>query len=251
MSDTLLVAGFNKEPEIFYTVEGEGRFAGYPSVFLRLAMCNLTCKGFASKDSPHGCDSYVSWSVKNKLTFEEIFTIFEKNVFIEKLRDGALLKITGGEPLIQQNALLDFVKQFVIRYGFLPQIDFETNGTIMPVDEWVDTFNATFTTSPKLANNGDDEDKRFKELVLRRLVEYQACFKFVIKTDADLREVHDKYVNNPKIKLPKSLIYLMPCCGSRQEQGAVAQTVAELCKNYGVKFSARLHLLIWDRALRV
>ena len=31
---------------IFYTVEGEGRYAGWPSVFMRLSMCNLTCQGF-------------------------------------------------------------------------------------------------------------------------------------------------------------------------------------------------------------
>ena len=62
------------DDKIFYTVEGEGEFMGYPSVFMRLSMCNLTCKGFASEDSPHGCDSYISWSVKNKLTLKEVFT---------------------------------------------------------------------------------------------------------------------------------------------------------------------------------
>ena len=50
------------DDKLFYTLEGEGEFVGVPSVFFRLAMCNLTCKGFASKDSPHGCDSYISWS---------------------------------------------------------------------------------------------------------------------------------------------------------------------------------------------
>ena len=49
-------------------------------------MCNLTCKGFASKDSPHGCDSYISWSVKNKMTFNEIFEYFEEHKLIDKIQ---------------------------------------------------------------------------------------------------------------------------------------------------------------------
>jgi organic radical activating enzyme len=65
----LLFAGQNNEPEIFYTLEGEGEYIGQPSVFLRFFGCNLTCKGFISKESPYGCDSYISWSQKNKLSF--------------------------------------------------------------------------------------------------------------------------------------------------------------------------------------
>ena len=76
--ETLLVS----DDKAFYTLEGEGEFVGMPSVFFRLSMCNLTCEGFASEDSPHGCDSFISWSVKNKMTFNEIFqrSCFE-NIF--------------------------------------------------------------------------------------------------------------------------------------------------------------------------
>ena len=56
------------DDKVFYTIEGEGEYVGYPSVFMRLSMCNLTCQGFASADSPHGCDSFISWSVRNKIT---------------------------------------------------------------------------------------------------------------------------------------------------------------------------------------
>ena len=32
------------DDKLFYTLEGEGEYVGVPSVFFRLAMCNLTCK---------------------------------------------------------------------------------------------------------------------------------------------------------------------------------------------------------------
>ena len=85
---------------IFYTIEGEGEYIGQPSVFMRMSMCNLTCIGFASEDSPNGCDSYISWTVKNKKTFLEIFKMMEDNRYIIQLRHNAIWKLTGGEPLV-------------------------------------------------------------------------------------------------------------------------------------------------------
>ena len=87
---------------------------------------NLTCKGFASENSPNGCDSFISWSIKNKMTFKEIFEVLEQKNYIEHLKNRAIFKLTGGEPLIQEKQLIKFMEAFVIRYGFNPRIDFET-----------------------------------------------------------------------------------------------------------------------------
>lgn len=252
MSDTdlnyLLFAGEGNVPEIFYTIEGEGRYAGYPSVFLRLFGCNLTCSGFASPSSPYGCDSYLSWSKKNKLTFDETFSILEDKGYINYLLKGAVLKITGGEPLLRQAPLLEFIKAFALKFQFVPKIDFETNGTILPDREWTEIFDASFTVSPKLSNNGDPEDRRYKLDVLKHHVTLNSCFKFVVKGQSDVDEILAKYIN---VGIPSSSVWLMPCCGSRQEQNEIAASVAALCKDYNFKFSARLHLMIWDKALRV
>ena len=252
---------------VFYTLEGEGKYIGYPSVFMRLSMCNLTCIGFKSDDAPFGCDSYVSWSKKNKMSFEEIAQYFEKNDYHEKLKQGAILKLTGGEPFIQQKNLIEFVKFIRDRWGFIDyskvltvadvvkpnlNIDFETNGTIMPDEEWTHIgCKVTFTTSPKLASNGDPEDKRFKPAVLRFLADQNACFKFVVQTEKDLEEVLEKYVNNPDVAVSNDQVWIMPCAGSRKELLEVAATTAELCKKYCFKFSNRMHLQIWDKALKV
>jgi organic radical activating enzyme len=248
----LLFAGENNQPEIFYTIEGEGEYIGQPSVFMRFFGCNLTCAGFISESSPYGCDSYISWSQKNKLSFAETFQLLESHNYIQHLKDGAILKYTGGEPLIRQSQLLKFTVTFVERYGFVPLIDFETNATLLPDPRWKDLFDATFTTSPKLKHNGDPEDKTYKPEVLKWHAYNGSGFKFVVSSDKDIEEIWSKYVNDDKgINVPLSRIWFMPCCGSRQEHIEKAPAVAEYAKAMNVNFSPRLHLLVWDRALKV
>jgi organic radical activating enzyme len=236
------------DDKVFYTVEGEGEFVGYPSVFMRLSMCNLTCQGFASADSPHGCDSFISWRVKNKITNADLLQHFEQEGFKDHLYNGAIWKITGGEPLVQQPALLRFLSHLEVEWGWVPRIDFETNATIMPDKEWV-RVGATFTTSPKLSNNGDPEDRRYKPEVLQWHAAQGSGFKFVIDKESDLEEVLEKYVE--KFDIPTGRVWLMPCAGSRSEHIEKAPMVAELAKKHYFNFSPRLHLLVWDMALKV
>lgn len=237
---------------IFYTIEGEGKYVGMRSVFMRLSMCNLTCIGFASADSPHGCDSYISWSVKNKTTFNEIFKLLEDQGYLNHLRNGAIWKITGGEPLIQQKQLRKLVQAFIHRYKFFPTIDFETNGTLMPDNWWLEYVEATFTVSPKLSSNGDAESKTYKPEVLKWHRENgTSTFKFVITRSEDIDEIWKKYVTDGVIDMPKDRIWFMPCAGSRAEHEKVAATVAEYAKQVDVNFSPRLHLVLWNQALRV
>ena len=238
------------DDKVFYTLEGEGLHIGQPSVFMRLAMCNLTCKGFASEDSPHGCDSFVSWSVKNKFTFDELNYYFSDNGHDRELKNGAILKITGGEPMLQQARLLKWLPTFVDEFGFKPRIDFESNASIMPKEEWITDWNATFTLSPKMSNNGDAERIRYKPDVLKWHNSHkESCFKFVINEVSDLVELFDKYIDPGYVDHEK--IWLMPCCGSRDEHTAKSAMVADLCKQYHFKFSPRLQLVIWDMALKV
>jgi len=58
-------------------------------------------------------------------------------------------------------------------------------------------------------------------------------------------------MHNQEIRVPYNRIWLMPCCGSRQEHSEKAAMVAELCKINNLKFSPRLQLVIWDKALKV
>jgi organic radical activating enzyme len=243
---------FLSDDLIFYTLEGEGEYIGQPSVFMRMSMCNLTCVGFASEDSPNGCDSFISWSVKNKKSFNEIFELMETGNHVTHLREGAIWKLTGGEPMIQQKQLLKFVEAFRDRYNFTPHIDFETNATLMPDERWVTEFNANFTTSPKLTTNGDPEEKTYKPEVLKWHKEHNSGFKFVINKSEDIEEIWRKYIKDKEnINVPLNRVWFMPCCGSREEHIEKAPAVAEYAKAMHVNFSPRLHLLLWNMALKV
>jgi organic radical activating enzyme len=175
----------------------------------------------------------------------------EKN-YIEHLRNRAIFKLTGGEPLVSQKQLLKFMQAFTERYGFNPRIDFETNATLIPDERWVTDFAATFTTSPKLTTNGDPEEKTYKPDVLKWHVQHNSGFKFVITSDKDIEEIWRKYIeDNNGIRVPLNRVWFMPCCGSREEHIKIAPAVAEYAKAMHVNFSPRLHLLLWNMALRV
>ena len=249
MSDLKDDTIFLSEDKMFYTIEGEGEFVGMPSVFMRMSLCNLTCIGFKSDDAPYGCDSYISWSVKNKMTFYHIKCMLEDEGYKEHLLNGAILKLTGGEPLLQQVKLLRLMDYLKEEWGWVPRIDFETNATILPEERWVNDFQATFTTSPKLRSNGDPKHKRYVEHVLDWHTMNNSGFKFVVQGRHDMKEIMSEYVD--KFDIPSGRVWLMPCAGSRLEHINVAKEVAELAKEYNFNFSPRLHLLLWDKALGV
>jgi organic radical activating enzyme len=150
-----------KIAELFYSIQGEGRYMGVPSVFLRTFGCNFTCAGFGMprgevsheatdiaakhtmitpfakyEDLPlvsTGCDSYASWHP----SFKDLSPLLTTDAIVERImeilphgewRDEHLV-ITGGEPLLgwqkQYPDLLSHPKM-----AGLKEITFETNGTM-------------------------------------------------------------------------------------------------------------------------
>jgi 7-carboxy-7-deazaguanine synthase len=151
-----------KVSEIFYSLQGEGRFVGVPSVFLRTYGCNFTCSGFGCKpgekstgadevsevvhlydkftDLPlveTGCDSYASWHPAFKhlspsYTTEELVThmtdLTPNRMWTQNNGNDVHLVITGGEPLLGwQRAYGELLSH--PRMADLKNITFETNGT--------------------------------------------------------------------------------------------------------------------------
>jgi organic radical activating enzyme len=144
------------------------------------------------------------------------------------------------------------MEAFIQRYKFTPRIDFETNATITPDEKWVTRFCASFTTSPKLTSNGDPEHATYKPEVLKWHVDHNSGFKFVINKSEDIEEIWKKYVEDYEgINVPLQRVWFMPCCGSREEHIERAPSVVEYAKAMNVNFSPRLHLLVWNKALKV
>ena len=155
-----------KIAELFYSIQGEGRYMGVPSVFLRTFGCNFKCAGFgmprgelstevetiaiqdsqmpfgAYKDLPlvsTGCDSYASWDPRFKdyspmLTSEAIADRIMEILPQDHWKDEHLV-ITGGEPLLGwQRAYPDLLRH--PKMAGLKEITFETNGTQKLTEEF-------------------------------------------------------------------------------------------------------------------
>lgn len=94
MADTLVVN------EVYLSLQGESTFAGLPCVFVRLTACNLRCSY---------CDTAYAFSEGEKHSIEEILSEVRRLAVPFASRVGEhklpLVELTGGEPLLQPNAL--------------------------------------------------------------------------------------------------------------------------------------------------
>ena len=151
-----------KISEIFYSAQGEGRFIGVPSVFLRTFGCNFKCAGFGLPagqkttepddigrevhlyktfmDLPlakTGCDSYASWhpafkhlspSYTVEETINALLSLTPNHRWIQDNGNDVHLVITGGEPLLGWQQLYPELLANN-RMSDLRNLTFETNGS--------------------------------------------------------------------------------------------------------------------------
>ena len=218
-------------PEIFHSLQGEGATIGTPTVFLRLALCNLACSW---------CDTKYTWDWEHFDYKSEVVSLD-----IERVKDAILafncphLVITGGEPLLQQKELVPLIASMKAA-GFYCEV--ETNGTIGPLPELereIDQWNV----SPKLSTSDNPVDRREVPAAMehfRRLP--RAYFKFVIVEPRDIEAVctlRDRY------RLPNDRIILLPEGRTVEVLRDRSRWVSEACVKEGFRFSTRLHILLW------
>jgi organic radical activating enzyme len=158
-----------KIAELFYSIQGEGRYMGVPSVFLRTFGCNFKCAGFGmprgemsheaidiaathSMITPFqtydnlplvstGCDSYASWMPE----FKDLSPMLTSDAIVERIMEilpdnnwgDAHLVITGGEPLLGWQRAYPELLNHPKMVG-LKEITFETNGTQKLTPEFKD-----------------------------------------------------------------------------------------------------------------
>lgn len=214
--------------EIFYSVQGEGGLVGVPSVFVRTSGCNLRCSW---------CDTpYTSWNPEgDDLVLDEILA--RASAFSAARH----VVLTGGEPMIAPG-IVELSRRFRER-GM--HVTIETAGTVFAPVEC-----DLMSISPKLSNSTPEgvfqaqhERLRLQPDVLLRLMsicDYQ--LKFVISRPEDVDEARALIA---QVEAPASKVILMP-------EGITAETVdqrgvwiAEICKQFGFRFSPRLHVQLW------
>ena len=269
-----------KVSELFYSIQGEGRYMGVPSVFLRTYGCNFTCGGFGMpkgelsserdviaikaedytdyKSLPlvsTGCDSYASWDPRFKhlspviatdSIVDSIMNILPHNRWMDEH-----LVITGGEPLLGwQRAYPDLLSNEKMRG--LKEITFETNGTQLLSTEFKEYLikwkmnrekNAlTFSVSPKLSISGEKWDEAICPDVIRQYESVGFVYlKFVIANSEDAIEA-DKAVAEFRAGGFRGPVYFMPCGGVESLYNLNAKNVAIEAMNRGYRYSDRLQV---------
>lgn len=145
--------------EIFYSIQGEGTFALYPCVFVRLTGCNLRC-GW--------CDTTYSFYEGEQTTLAQILaTVTEYNC--------PMVEITGGEPLLQKN----IYPLFELLHAAGKQILLETSGSILidRVPEYVH-----IVLDMKAPDSGESLKNRYENLKLMKPTD---DLKFVVQSRSD------------------------------------------------------------------
>lgn len=218
--------------EIFTSLQGEGRYAGHPSLFVRTSGCNLRC---AWCDTP-----YTSWHSDGRPVDVES-VLAETEVW----RDVEHAVVTGGEPMLQPD--LPRLVEGLSERGHLVTI--ETAAT-----RFIDGLRPhLFSLSPKLANSrpgaGHPAERRLHDgnnrhdLIPRFLdAGCQVQLKYVVQGPADLPEILEHV---ERWRIPRNLVYLMPEGVSREVLAERSRVVAGICRDEGFRFTGRMHIELW------
>ena len=222
-----------KLSELFYSIQGEGKLVGVPSVFVRTSGCNLRCVW---------CDTpYTSWEPEGEnVAVQEI---------VRRVREfpARHVVVTGGEPMIMPEIieLCDGLKAADFH------ITIETAATVyQPVA--VDLA----SLSPKLSNStphdreggkfaASHEKQRLNIQVIQRFIDTSPEFqlKFVVSSEADLAEIH-ALLSQLRGWTPADVL-LMPEGIDAATLESRSAWIAETCKRTGFRFCPRLHVMLY------
>ena len=201
--------------EIFYSLQGEAREVGIPSVFVRLTGCPLRC---------NYCDTTYAFKGNNPLTIEGIIKQIE-------LYNTKHVCVTGGEPLAQKNChiLLDSL----VEKGY--RVSLETSGSIdiAPVNKGV-----SVVMDIKTPSSTEARQNRYKNIALLKAKDQ---LKFVIASREDFAwccELLEKH--NTKAEVIFSPVY------ENLNPTELADWILE--RQLNVRLQLQLHKILWGDA---
>ena len=239
------------EAEIFRSIQGEGPSVGRPSVFVRLALCNLFC---------FWCDTAYTWNWAGT-AYEHTDDIpaaprkYEREVEIVELSPEVVatqvaamgpsrMVLTGGEPLLQQEDCV-LLAQALRRKEPHPRqyrIEIETNGTLIPSPE-LDAEVAQYNLSPKLESSRVPARLALREEALAWFGSCErAHFKLVVGGEAEIEAALGVL---EAAGVPSERAWLMPRASDVAELDRLGPWLAERCQVLGLGFSDRLHLRLF------
>lgn len=227
--------GIVRITEIFHSIQGEGEFAGTPSVFVRTTGCNLRC---------WFCDTpYSSWRPEgSQCRWQDVLDLVVAH-------DERHVVITGGEPLLQRD-VVPLTEALAKADKF---VTVETAGTVYrPVHADL------MSISPKLAGStpgpanvkaaefaghwtSRHAARREVRPVLQRLrAEYSHQFKFVVDNPGDLDDVTAFLSGFPPIDPQR--IWLMPQALTSEQLEVQSAWLEPRALALGYRFSSRLQI---------
>jgi 7-carboxy-7-deazaguanine synthase len=222
-----------KLAELFHSIQGEGKLAGLPSVFVRASGCNLRCVW---------CDTpYASWEPEGEdVPVERI---------VERVArfDCKHVVVTGGEPMIMPDVveLCDALKARDYH------VTIETAATVYkPVKLDLASLSPKLSNSTPWQREGGrfadaHERQRINVPVIQRFIDTSGEFqlKFVVSNEADLREI-DGLLAQLRGWSPYDVL-LMPEGIDSQTLDARAGWIADVCRTTGFRFCPRLHVALF------
>ncbi len=202
--------------EIFYSIQGESSYGGYPCVFIRLTGCNLRCSY---------CDTQYAYFEGEQLEIDDIL----KRI---KLYQCKLVEITGGEPLLQQKTPQLITQLLEKRYKVL----LETNGSqdIRQVDP-----RCVRIIDIKCPSSGEADQNKLDNL---NHLTQEDEIKFVIGNRQDYEFAKNIIPLTELDKKPLRFIHFSPVFG-RLEPRTLAQWLLE--DHLPVRLHLQLHKIIW------
>lgn len=227
-------------PEIFFSLQGEGRNQGAPSVFVRTSRCNLYCTW---------CDTPYTWNWTGTPYLHDgarKFDMATQTIELDVSEVAALVRrfpcrrlvLTGGEPMLQASDCAALVRELCAagpRYA----VEIETNGTLPPPPE-LDEVLDQYTVSPKLESSAVERSLRLRSEALSAFAaSAKSVFKFVVAGERDLTQVEEIVQTHG---IDRDRVYLMPKASSAEQLTALGPSVAAACLAGGYRFSDRLHI---------
>jgi 7-carboxy-7-deazaguanine synthase len=232
------------------TIQGEGKLVGVPSLFVRLAGCNLRCQWNLSDGGISTCDTSYANDGTGFSTWHEVKEVVD--VVINNLDNIRHVVITGGEPLLQKDSLIEFCRLLKSKKNI--HITIETNGTIEagPLDEFIDLY----SVSPKLSNA---VVVKSGQLPLYDVQSFIDSVRRSSNKDLQIKFVVSDYSEEDKIKnfLDKFInwndedIMIMPAGTTNEILHRSSKPALAIAVKNGWRFTSRLHITLFGDKRKV